>query len=427
MRSRSQDRRIIGSMRIALPIFLVLSLVACSGGDAPEPPPAVEAPAAPREPGPPLIQGTVRDDEDRPIEGVRVHGRLHWGGGVKGWHLGIETTTDADGAFALDIEGDLNAQTDAPVSIHLSRDGYVSSESRIDSYRPGIGQWLQIRLLRAGSVAGRVETLEGEPVADALVYVIPTDWTGVDEDDLLPSARTGGDGAYRIPGLPPGTFDVGVRARGRVPALRGPVEVVRGEEAAVKTLRTQPGASVRGRILTPTGKPVRRAKVRAWRNRSFRDHALFGRAAIREAGGAATTADDGTFEIDGLAEAAYTVSARTMGHVSIKASVADVVPPRDGIELVLAPETIVELGIVSGRTGKPVPRFVVAVAALPPRTGMSFIEEVASPAGTFRFAARLGARYRVEVTADGYDVSIREVEPREGEDLLLRIPLVPRE
>ena len=159
MPPRPQARRIIGVMRIVAPLLLILAIAAC-GGDAPEPGMCAETPPdaspVPREPGPPLIHGTVRDDEDRPIEGVRVHGRLHWGGGVKGWHLGIETTTDAAGAFTLDIEGELNAQTDAPVSIHLSRDGYVSSESRIDSYRPGVGQWLQIRLLRAGSVAGRV-------------------------------------------------------------------------------------------------------------------------------------------------------------------------------------------------------------------------------------------------------------------------------
>jgi hypothetical protein len=108
---------------------------------------------------------------------------------------------DADGRFTLTLPPDRS-------SVAADKSGYSPREIKVTAANPSI----EIRLLRGAAVSGRIVDEHGDPVMNVRVFV---------ENSSAPSnpasnagTTTDDRGDYRVGGLPPGSFFVGVASLG---------------------------------------------------------------------------------------------------------------------------------------------------------------------------------------------------------------------
>lgn len=137
------------------------------------------------------------------------------------------------------------------VTARLPGEGRAEGEVEIDD--PRGSAWLDLDLGDSGTVVfGRV-TLDGVPLADARVVLVPADA----EESAPRSTGTSHDGRFRIAGLEAGRHRV--RVLGPFAAPRWLREVdLSGEEELFLDLE---GVEVSGRVLAPDGTPVENAEV----------------------------------------------------------------------------------------------------------------------------------------------------------------------
>ncbi len=292
----------------------------------------------------------------QPVPGATVFVR------ALGANNGQRTGTDNDGNFKA--EG-----LDAGLySVSASSPGYVSEAPPTDSnppatyYRPGDS--VTLTLIRGGVISGTVTNGAGEPVVNATVRA----WRIRDSEGkpirMVSQSReraTDDRGAYRLYGLQPGSYIVsaggatqfsggafGTNAYANDAPTFAPastrdtaVEIVVGsgqEATADIRYRAEPGHSISGRVTGAQPPPPYLASVR-----------LTDASGHAPIGGATAARDDQAFQLNGVSDGDYEISAITGSptgetlvsaarHVSVKNS--DVT----GIELVLAP-----LGSIAGR------------------------------------------------------------------------------
>jgi hypothetical protein len=118
--------------------------------------------------------------------------------------------------LVADIESDGNG-TFEPVDlgdgdyvVRISKTNYIETSIRIRT--ASLGERLVIRLVRCGSIGGRVADLNGAPVANAYIYALG----GTQPVDV----ETDANGEYRIFGLKPGKYRIAA-AYGQHDAGRG--------------------------------------------------------------------------------------------------------------------------------------------------------------------------------------------------------------
>lgn len=144
-----------------------------------------------------------------------------------------------------------------------------SSEASADTFTVVAGQTVEVddTILPAGSLAGRLTTADGAPLADKGVTLHrPYDPTGQDGDGEVAYAYTDGDGNYEFVGALPGDYRISFAGNETGPRqwLRGTIDPAR---AAVYTVeagrRTDVGveaqlrtSTVQGQLTDPTGDSV---------------------------------------------------------------------------------------------------------------------------------------------------------------------------
>lgn len=163
------------------------------------------------------ISGRVMTEDGQPIPHAKV--RIVGVGGIKKALSGLmEIVTDAGGNFQAD------RLDPAPYSVTASAPGYVLiPDGKAEQFGSGsaryahVGETVTIRMLRGGVITGRVLNSTGEPVIGITVEANRLrDETGRSVSDQLNSAdmifgrQTDDRGIYRIYGLAPGTYVVGV-------------------------------------------------------------------------------------------------------------------------------------------------------------------------------------------------------------------------
>lgn len=170
---------------------------------------------------------------------------------------------------------------------------------------PGVSQ-------AAGTLTGKITDPFGRPVAGISLWAMaPSDHKGV---DLPPSAVSGSDGSFSIPGLKPDRIDLYACGRGY---LHEPVTVSSLGEPV--HLEVRPAAMVRGQVLGPDGVPMAGVRVYA-RDGSWRP-AFPGRHPLHEPWSPcrppkmAESAEDGGFEIGPLPPEEYTFQTYSSGLV----------------------------------------------------------------------------------------------------------------
>lgn len=400
-------------------LLVVLLVTACDGERT-----AAPGPAAAGEPEAPMLRGVVIDIEGRPLAGALVRAHIPFGAGQRARQEGLSATSGPDGSFALDLVAAFDPAQEVPVVLLATRDGCLPFRQTLRVFRRTTGMSVDIRLFPAGRVAGRVVDPSGAPIPAAEVFVIGAEEIGFARIDSGFFAVSGEDGRFEIPAVPLGTTDLGVHASDFIPAVIGPVEIRPGPAAEAGDIGLSPGGVIRGFVRTPQDEPVPGALVRAFRKRDFRQFAYYGRLSVSEAGGRTVTDASGAFRIGGLADGAYTVEVEAPGYLTVDASARDVAPGGAPLALLLSADTWIQLTVVDGATGAPIPRYDLLLT-LAAGEGISRREEV-SGGGTHRLPLNRGDEYRLEVSAEGYEVSGRRISIDAPGATPLRIPLVPR-
>ncbi|MFO0681817.1 MAG: carboxypeptidase regulatory-like domain-containing protein [Sandaracinus sp.] len=307
-----------GLSRRALPALLVLAVCAVlPGGPSARPSIDEAASAAPRAEVPASEPVTART--------LSLSGRLlgpegeGLAGHVSAWREDapdsppVEVDCAADGTFTL---ADLD---ESRWVIAASAPGF--SEARAVRALPLDGA-LELRVVRAARVAGRVLGEDGLPAAAEVLIVGSGIWPAR-------SAHADLDGSFAFEQVPPGVYEV--EARGAL-ATSEPRRGLVVEEGAriVLTLALTPGRALAGTVVDDaTGAPIAGAEI------------VVAESALSSTPRLARSDASGAFRITGLREGSdVLVTARAEGRVSLVAQ------PWRGNDLVLR---LRQTGIVEGR------------------------------------------------------------------------------
>ncbi|MCB9591329.1 MAG: carboxypeptidase regulatory-like domain-containing protein [Sandaracinaceae bacterium] len=252
-------------------------------------------------PGARLV-GTVVDDRGTPIPGAEVRVDRE-GEGLLPW----TATTDGAGSFDIDT---LHAGEHA-VRVHAEGHGTV--------VRSGVepdGQRLRITMDRVGSIAGRVIREDGTPEAEATVVIAGS--------GIWPARSTQADaeGRFRIPGVPPGTYEARAHSGSLVAEPRRGIEV-EPDTRAFFTFTLRPGAVLTGIIRdSDTDRGIEGAEITV-------------SAESLDVAPRATTSDaEGHFRIAGIPFGPQRVSVYAEGYVPVTALEHD---PAGPLEIELTP------------------------------------------------------------------------------------------
>ena len=161
-------------------------------------------------------------------------------------------------------------------------------------------------LAQEGSVEGRVvNAVSGAALRKAEVELRDAQ----KPREILMTALTGSDGAFRIARLAPGRYEMRVRRTGFLADGPRQVDIAAGTSAPRLEVRLTPQAVVAGHIMDEDGEPLEDAFVQIMRY-GFRQ----GRRTLREEQSAATD-DRGEFRIRNLSPGTYIVRAvYKLGH-----------------------------------------------------------------------------------------------------------------
>lgn len=225
------------------------------------------------------VRGRVVDGAGHAVRGVRVEA-------LAGPCLGkpVSARSDESGAFAI---GPFAGTDGRCLRLTLSLEGYGIEPISIETLPPGgpldVGDVLAREL---GGLRGHVFDVDGQPLHDGRVDVLPNG----------PSALVGPDGAFLLAKVPAGTAQVRASAWGPARSATATVEVEAGGVAPDVEIRLGAALPIRGRVLSPAGKPRPGVAV----------------AAIAEGTGdvlaARTTTDAaGAFDLADLAQGRYRV------------------------------------------------------------------------------------------------------------------------
>jgi protocatechuate 3,4-dioxygenase beta subunit len=237
---------------------------------------------------PRAIAGFVRFKDGAPVVGVEVS---PWPDEATSKGRGFQmraARTGADGSFRFDDmpDGTYNLVVGADRSPGLN-----VRFARLSGVKAGTTD-LVITLERGLSITGRIVGPDGAAPADATVSCFPMNPADPDEPLNWGGAEVH-DGGFEVLGLAPGKHWLVASGAGCVDA-----RLVVEAGARDVSIRLAKGATVKGRVLLPDGKPAKRAQV--W----IRDSESEGSTSADT-----FAADDGTFELSGVGPGLHRVRA----------------------------------------------------------------------------------------------------------------------
>ncbi|MGF1468262.1 MAG: carboxypeptidase regulatory-like domain-containing protein [Sandaracinaceae bacterium] len=263
------------------------------------------------------------------------------------------------------------------VQVLVGQSGYArASTDRLHVSAGQVRDGLELRLLPAGTVRGRVVNDRGDGVAGVPVEIRS------DTEPFPELVLSDDNGGFVVEGVT-GELAVTARPLDR-PAVRRRVRLVPDEEATVELPLEGDLQRLYGRVVDARGFPLAGVPVRV-------------RALRAESPGlrVAESGDDGTFVLDGLPSGPWRLDAggRARGSASLD------VPSADGeVTVRLAAVAAVEGEIRSGFSGELLDAWVVVSRdTLPPET-----HRVRAPGGHFRVPGLSAGAWRLAARADGH-------------------------
>ena len=384
------------------------------------------------------IPGTVHDGEGEPIEGARVSIELvGLAPETMGYNpaKGLVARSDAEGEFTIPSP-DVRSFIDIP-SVHLVVRAPGYAPLRTDAVAiPPIGQaWphVAVELGRGGRIVGVIRSTEGLPIAGARVQ-----WSfasGSNEafasvrraSETVLSTTSDAEGRYVLGGLPSGSCDLRVSARGHAGVARVGVDV-RGQET-LENFELDAGRSLAGRVVDERGQPVARVEVVALPSAYVEqltesiEAEFYRRMAILDQVGLAGTLTDeeGRYRLDHLPRAEVTLIARLRGfEAALSTAIADGEQPDD---LQLLRFSVVEGRVADAETGRAVRSFVIDVIDIGerkrleaagqlfhPNAGTQGALRIRDQTGRFFYDGLRPSQYEIVVEAIGYLAETVEVD-----------------
>ncbi len=232
------------------------------------------------------VEVTVLDERGQPIVGAQVSEAV------------AEAKTDAAGKATL------RPVSPGWVKVQASAPGYAMASTLATVGAAGTVATITVTLKKGFAVSGKVVDEGGRPIGKAQVTatIASMGWFG---DTEGPSSVTDDAGQFEISALAEGSHVLAAIDGEHAPARSTPV-TVRDRAVTGITITMKAGGVYAGTVVTAKGAPVPYATVRiaGKRNDSWSESG-------RDAGRQATTAQDGTFAIRGLARIAYQARAES--------------------------------------------------------------------------------------------------------------------
>lgn len=257
-------------------------------------------------PGTP-VEGYVVDREGQPIAGAEVQASEADAGFTSFLEMSPPpaTVTAADGYFRIE-----DRRTGETINLVAGRTGYAPAGL------PGVEvpakEPVRMVLQAASVVEGRTVGADGEPLANAMVFVLPADLMsmmalGTAGMSHPEPAMSGADGSFRIENVAPGAIELHAMALGRLQALLKNLEVQPGKDLTGVEIVLAPGAVVEGRVLSPSGKPVAGAEVD-----------VVGSDSMMEA----TSDGDGHYRLEGISPGIHLIEAAHKSYLPARRQLA---------------------------------------------------------------------------------------------------------
>lgn len=340
------------------------------------------------------ITGRVAAADGRPAPGAAVTGG------------NARSRTDAHGGFTL------NGVAPGAVEVTASAPGRTGAA--FVTVAPGGRAQASVTLGSTGRIDGTVVDTTGNPVAGAMVRLLPADALSgpVAEDAVGTPMFTDAGGRFRFDDVPPGTLAVVAGARTFLPTVPMQVTVRPGRAATVR-IGLWPTAGVTGRVVDAVGRPMPYATVSP---RSGPETDWFGQRAVLVPGSfqqTATTSANGEFFLSSAPGDKVELVATCPGYA---AGVSGPLRLGDGrsrhnVTIRLGPGRTLR-GTVTDPAGHPVAG--AKVIAHPPDSAPAPADPPDDPVavsgadGSFAIAGLADAAYTVEASAAGYGTTTAE-------------------
>jgi protocatechuate 3,4-dioxygenase beta subunit len=377
-----------------------------------------------------MIAGQVVDSNGTPLEGFMVQARPRGTSSPMGWARTRERT-GADGLFALESvrAGEAYDVTAlGPDGPGPTRDNIVAPADGIDLVVPARGR-----------ITGRVtDTQSGAPITDFEIAYSP-DRGGGGVRMIVAAPRSGRrgpfarepmhseDGSFALEDVAPGTWEVRVYAPGYEDARVGGLVVASGKGREGVEVKMARGRVIRGRVLeATTGRGIAGATVSAETSSGGPGFRMAPFSPFDDQGGQVTDAE-GVFEIMGLSQGKYTVTARHADYAEAS-QLVEVQEAVSTAELRMSAGGVLG-GQVVTETRRPLPGAEVSLVAAGESMGRGFPGmggqgTVTDESGRFRFEHLTSGRYTLAASlrvrsSPTLDVVLQAGEARE--DLVIAL------
>jgi protocatechuate 3,4-dioxygenase beta subunit len=277
------------------------------------------------------------------------------------------------------------------------------------------------RLVR---VSGRAVSATGEPVAQAMISLTPTDRYAPGMMAMFNNTMTRADGSFQLSGVAAGSYNLTLRPRGDVNANTefGQARIgVGAEDVDNVVIVTSRGATARGIVTTDenTPLPVRPQFVNIYAQPADME------TPFMSGGGPAQVSDDWSFELSGLFDLRYIsatiaespdwlLKAVLLNGQDVTDTPLEFAPGRhvDGLQVVFSRKRTELTGALSDERGRPLTDATVLIFPVDSKhwTGRSRYIRSARPNQEGRY------NLRGMPPEDYYLIALREMEPGQFQD-----------
>lgn len=294
---------------------------------------------------PTFLVGRILDDAKQPVEGAEASG---WISGAISFEKSVQS--DAEGRFRV---GPFTVRETAQAQVWFSAGDHVIEPARGKFAEPGKDlDFGTLKATRKATVRGVVLGVDGQRVDDAMVTVRPQ----------YRNAGVKPDGTFEVLQLAPGK--ISLQAQTQDPPRKSwpvPIQVAAGEVVTDVEISLRPARPIRGRVITPDGKPRIGADVRI----EPLDYEVVRDGRVYYGGDHTSSGADGSFAFADLPEGRYRVGLRDpTARWNEPARFLKEPAPRtvdagaDDLEFILPLKGgIVTARVVSKRDGRPLRRF----------------------------------------------------------------------